>query len=131
MSAPDPLAVMRSRAYLGALALAVVLGVPIAAAAFGFLKLIALVQGWVFSDLPHSLGYGEAPVWWPLLPLAAAGLLVGLTVRYLPGHGGGKPTGGVGGGRIAPRPGPPRLRPAGLPPPRPGAPRGPGVPPIP
>ena len=102
MSAPaDPLAVMRSRAYLGALALAVVLGVPIAASAFGFLKLTSLVQRWVFTDLPHALGLGEAPVWWPLLPLAVAGLLVGLTVRYLPGHGGEEPTKGFSGGRIA------------------------------
>src|SRR4051812_12233689 len=103
MSAPDPLAVMRSRAYLGALALAVVLGVPIAAAAFGFLKLTSLTQRWAFTDLPQALGHSTAPVWWPLLPLAAAGLLVGLAVRYLPGHGGESPTEGVSGGRLVPR----------------------------
>src|SRR3954454_1877386 len=86
---PNPLTVMRSKQYLRVLALAVILGVPIAAVAFGFLKLTALIQHWAFIDLPHALGHSTAPAWWPLLPLAAAGLLVGLAVRYLPGHGGG------------------------------------------
>src|SRR3954451_12371668 len=102
MSAPpNPLAVMRSRSYLGVLVLAVVLGAPISAATFGFLKLTSLMQRWVFTDLPKALGHSAAPVWWPLLPLAVAGLLVGLTVRYLPGHGGEEPTEGFSGGRIA------------------------------
>src|SRR3954453_21536336 len=101
MSAPpNPLAVMRSRSYLGVLVLAVVLGAPISAAAFGFLKLTTLLQQWTFTDLPHALGYGTAPAWWPLLPLAVAGLLVGLTVRYLPGSGGEEPTQGFSGGRL-------------------------------
>jgi len=98
---PNPLAVLRSRAYLRLLVLAVVLGVPIAGAAFGFLKLTSLVQQWTFTDLPRAFGYTTAPVWWPLVPLAAAGLLVGLTVRYLPGHGGEQPTAGFA-ARIAP-----------------------------
>jgi H+/Cl- antiporter ClcA len=103
MTAPaNPLAVMRSTAYLRVLALAVALGAPIAAAAFGFLKLTSLVQRWTFTDLPHALGYGQAPAWWPLLPLAVAGLLVGLTVRYLPGSGGEGPTEGFSGGRLVP-----------------------------
>jgi H+/Cl- antiporter ClcA len=99
---PNPLTVMRSKQYLRVLALAVILGVPIAAVAFGFLKLTALVQHWTFTDLPHALGYSTAPAWWPLLPLAAAGLLVGLAVRYLPGHGGESPTEGFSGGRLVP-----------------------------
>jgi H+/Cl- antiporter ClcA len=93
-SAPQPLAVMRSRAYLLLLVLAVVLGVPIAAAAFGFLKLTDLLQHWAFTDLPRALGFASVPIWWPLGPLAVAGLLVGLAVRYLPGRGGESPAGG-------------------------------------
>jgi H+/Cl- antiporter ClcA len=85
---------MRSRAYLRLLVLAVVVGVPIAAAAFGFLKLTELLQQWAFTDLPTALGFASAPTWWPLGPLAVAGLLVGLAVRYLPGRGGESPAEG-------------------------------------
>jgi H+/Cl- antiporter ClcA len=94
---PDGLAVMRSKAYLGVLALAVVLGVPIAVLAYGFLKLTTLVQQWAFTDLPRALGLHEAPPWWPLIPLAAAGLLTGLSIRLLPGHGGESPAAGFSG----------------------------------
>ena len=100
---PDGLAVMRSKAYLGVLVLAVVLGVPIAALAYGFLKLTALVQQWAFTDLPRALGQSEAPSWWPLLPLAASGLLTGLSIRLLPGHGGESPAAGFSGPGITPR----------------------------
>jgi H+/Cl- antiporter ClcA len=94
---------MRSKAYLGVLVLAVVLGVPIAVLAYGFLKLTALVQHWAFTDLPHALGHAEAPAWWPLLPLVAAGLLTGLSIRLLPGHGGESPVAGFSGGAVTAR----------------------------
>jgi H+/Cl- antiporter ClcA len=100
---PQPLAVMRSRAYLRLLVLAAVLGVPIAAAAFVFLKVTDLLHQWTFSELPSALGFTSAPIWWPLAPLAVAGLVVGLTVRYLPGRGGESPAGGFAtGGPPAP-----------------------------
>ena len=100
---PDGLAVMRSRAYLGVLVLAVVLGVPIAVFAYGFLKLTSLMQSWAFTDLPRALGFAETPPWWPLLPLALSGLLVGLSIRLLPGHGGESPVAGFGGAGITTR----------------------------
>ena len=93
-AAPDPLAVMRTPAYLRLLVLAVLLGVPISALAYGFLALTDWVQRLVFTDLPHALGFSSEPAWWPLAPLALAGLLVGLTVRYLPGRGGESPADG-------------------------------------
>src|SRR4051794_9115201 len=99
--APDPLATMRSRAYLGVLVLAAVLGVPIAAGAFGFLKLTALVQHWAFTSVPAAVGFDHEPVWWPLLPLLVSGLLVGATIRYLPGRGGESPADGFHAGGIA------------------------------
>src|SRR3954454_2561939 len=94
---PNGLAVMRTRAYLVVLVLAVVLGVPVAVLAYGFLKLTSLVQHWTFTDLPKTLGHTTAPLWWPLLPLAAAGILTALSIRLLPGHGGESPAAGFSG----------------------------------
>jgi chloride channel protein, CIC family len=90
----DPLALLRSRSYVALLALAAIIGAPISAAAYGFLKLVDVLQKWVFTDLPKELGWGSAPLWWPLLPLAVAGILAGLTIRYLPGKGGHSPADG-------------------------------------
>jgi len=90
----DPLALLRTRGYLALLVLAAILGVPIAAAAFGFLKLVDVIQKAVFTQLPSGLGFDGEPLWWPLLPLALAGVLVALTIRYLPGKGGHSPADG-------------------------------------
>ena len=91
----DPMAVLRSRGYVALLVLAAVIGVPISAAAYGFLALLTSLQEWVFTDLPEALGFERAPLWWPLPPLALAGLLVGLTIRSLPGRGGHSPADGL------------------------------------
>jgi len=98
--AVEPLAILRSPSYLGLLILAAVIGVPIAAVAYGFLALVGYLQHWVFTDLPRALGFPTEPRWWPLPLLALAGLLVGLTIRYLPGRGGHSPADGfrAGGG---------------------------------
>jgi chloride channel protein, CIC family len=91
----DPLALLRTRSYMALLVLAAILGVPIAAIAYFFLKLVGVIQNAVFTTLPSGLGFGSEPLWWPLLPLAVAGLLVGLTIRYLPGKGGHSPADGL------------------------------------
>jgi H+/Cl- antiporter ClcA len=93
-SPADPLAPMRTKQYLGLLALAAILGAPISAIAYWFLKLVTLLQGWVFTSLPHGLGFHAEPSWWPLLPLVVAGAIVGPVVRYLPGRGGHSPADG-------------------------------------
>jgi H+/Cl- antiporter ClcA len=90
----DPLAPLRQRAYLSLLVFAAVLGIPIAAFAYGFLNLTGNLQRWTYTDLPHGLGFDTVPTWWPLPVLLVAGLVVGLTVRYLPGHGGASPAEG-------------------------------------
>jgi hypothetical protein len=51
----DVVATIRSKAYLGALLLAAVLGVPISAAAYGFLALVTEIQEFVFHDLPSDV----------------------------------------------------------------------------
>lgn len=76
MNAPsNPLELFRTRSYLVLLALATVVRVPISAAAFGFLALVAQLQQWIFTDLPKALGLGPEPLWWPLPLLAVAGVL--------------------------------------------------------
>ena len=87
----DPLALLRSNSYLALLILAALVGVPVSAAAYFFLALVSQLQSWVFTDLPQDLGFDAEPLWWPIPPLLLAGVLVGLTIRYLPGKGGHSP----------------------------------------
>src|SRR5260370_8179754 len=84
---PDPQAILRSRSYLALLALAAIIGVPVSAAAYGFLALVTNMQRWIFTDLPGGLGFRGEPLWWPVPPLVLAGLLVALPIRYLPRPG--------------------------------------------
>src|SRR4051794_183184 len=91
---PDPAGQLRAPAYLRLLVLAALIGVPISAAAYFFLQLVAALQRWVFADLPRALGFAATPLWWPLPVLGIAGVLVGLTIRHLPGGGGHSPADG-------------------------------------
>ncbi|MEU9058385.1 chloride channel protein [Streptomyces sp. NPDC048430] len=91
---PDPLTVVRTRGYAVLLVMVAILGVPISAAAFGFLALVHEIQSLTYEDLPHALGFGSTPSWWPVPLLAVAGLLTGLAIRHLPGTGGHKPAEG-------------------------------------
>jgi H+/Cl- antiporter ClcA len=100
----DPLALLRSRSYVALLVLAAIIGVPISAAAYFFLALVSKLQVWVFADLPKAAGFHSEPLWWPLLPLLLAGVLVGLTLRYLPGKGGHSPADGFKMGEGPPSP---------------------------
>ena len=90
-AALDPAVVIRSRPYLSALVLAAILGIPISAIAYGFLALIEKAQNYLFVDLPGDVFTGSVPSWWPIPFVALSGLLVGLTIRYLPGNGGHSP----------------------------------------
>jgi chloride channel protein, CIC family len=90
------MAMLRSRAYVGLLVVAAVLGVPISAAAYGFLALVSYLQKELFTHLPHGLGFATVPAWWPLPMLVIGGVLTALAIRYLPGNGGVSPAGGFG-----------------------------------
>ena len=57
----DPLALVRSRRYLGLLVLAAILGVPISAAAYWFLWALNHGRHWLFETLPAALGWTTAP----------------------------------------------------------------------
>jgi H+/Cl- antiporter ClcA len=97
---PDPVALLRSKSYMALLILAAIVGVPVSAAAYFFLALVSKLQSWIFTDLPKDLGFHSEPLWWPILPLVLAGVLVALTIRFLPGTGGHSPADGfkMGGG---------------------------------
>jgi H+/Cl- antiporter ClcA len=104
-SVVDPVAVLRSKSYIAALVLAAIVGLPISAIAYGFLALVAVIQRFVFSDLPNGIFGSPAPAWWPLPWLVLSGLLTALAIRYLPGKGGHSPAFGfqTGGGPPLPR----------------------------
>ncbi len=93
-AAPDPQALLRSSSYLKLLVLAALLGVPVSALAYLFLVIVDKLQTAVFTDLPKTLGFDSAPVWWPLPLLAIGGVLCGLAIKYLPGTGGHSPADG-------------------------------------
>jgi H+/Cl- antiporter ClcA len=85
---------LRSRAYIRLLIVAAILGVPISAAAYGFLALVSYLQKELFTHLPHGLGFSTAPAWWPLPMLLIGAVLAALAIRYLPGNGGPSPAAG-------------------------------------
>ncbi|HXW81887.1 MAG TPA: chloride channel protein, partial [Acidimicrobiales bacterium] len=95
-SATDVVALLRSRNYLVLLVIVGILGVIISAAAYWFLVLVGDLQKWIFNPayLPKALGFHSEPIWWPFPAVALAGVLVGLTIQYLPGRGGHSPADG-------------------------------------
>ncbi|WEO76610.1 chloride channel protein [Cryobacterium sp. SO2] len=93
-AATDPLAILRSKGYLRILVLSGVIGVPVSIVAYGFLALVAWLQDYLFTELPGVLGFAEVPIWWPAPLLALSGLLVALSIRYLPGTSGHPPSEG-------------------------------------
>ena len=91
---PDPLAVLRSRGYLRLLLLAGLIGVPVSAVAYGFLALVSWLQDYLYTELPGTLGFATVPIWWPAPLLVLSGILVALSIRYLPGTSGHPPSEG-------------------------------------
>jgi H+/Cl- antiporter ClcA len=91
---PDPVELLRSRSYLVLLVFGAVVGVVVAFVAYFFLKGVSEVQEYIFTTLPREVGFSAEPVWWPLPWPPLAGLLVALTIRYLPGSAGHKPAEG-------------------------------------
>jgi H+/Cl- antiporter ClcA len=82
------------------LVLAAIIGVPVSALAYGFLKLVDELQTAFFTSLPKDLGFDAAPAWWPLPLLAVAGVVVALAISRLPGTGGHSPADGFHAGGV-------------------------------
>jgi len=103
-SPPSPLELVKSKQYVALLVMGALVGIPVAIVAYYYLKLIDKGQNYFFNTLPNELGFHGAPVWWPLPMLALCGLIVGLTLRYLPGTGGHNPAEGFAmGGSFGPK----------------------------
>jgi H+/Cl- antiporter ClcA len=102
-ASPDPQSVLRSRAFLGLLVLAAVIGLVVSLASWGFLELLHQIQVGVYDKLPGEVGYDNgAPVWWPLPFLVLAGLVVAVAIVRLPGEGGHVPANGLNAGVTQP-----------------------------
>lgn len=91
----------RAWTYLRTLALAALLGFPVAVAAVLFQTAIHDVIHFVWDVVPHWLGWNEPVGWYVILVPGIAGVLVALAVR-LPGHGGHTPLEGLGLGEVRP-----------------------------
>ncbi|MGW7449466.1 chloride channel protein [Kitasatospora sp. NPDC054795] len=96
-SGPTLREVLLHKGYLRLLLVSALVGIPVSLAAFGFVSLEHELQQWVWESLPETLGYHQAPWWWPLPALLLAGLLLAPIVTRLPGHGGHVPVDGFGG----------------------------------
>src|SRR5215470_2195425 len=91
----DTQVLMRSRQYRGLLVVSALIGVAVSIASWGFLEGTHWLQQAVYFDLPKTVGFDEAPWWWPLPVLAVAGLVIAFAVVRLPGHGGHEPSEGL------------------------------------
>lgn len=95
-ASPDPTSMLTSKAFVVLLLLAPVVAVVVSLAAWGFLELVHQIQVGVFDDLPGQLGFEDgAPLWWPVLVLGLAGLVVAFAIVRLPGRGGHVPAEGL------------------------------------
>ena len=82
------------RTLAAAFGIALVIGIPAAAAALLFMGLIHKVQQGVFDHLPGALGIDGLPAWWVIAMTTAGGLLALIAYR-LPGGGGHSPLEGI------------------------------------
>lgn len=95
-AAADPASTLRSKSFVAVLALAAIVGVIASLAAWCFLELIFYLQRWVFTDIPHDVGFDHgAPLWWYLPVLAFAGVVTAFAIARLPGNGGHVPAEGL------------------------------------
>ena len=99
LSAEQADATIRSRAYVGLLAVVAVVGVVVSIVAWAFLEAIFQIQQELYVHLPHAVGYQNGPPkWWSLPVLAVGGLIVALAITRFPGDGGHVPAKGLSAG---------------------------------
>jgi len=96
---------VRRKSYVVLLFITAIVGLLVSALAYYFLLFITNIQVWVFTDIPKHFTSHTMTTWWPLIPLVVAGLIVGLTIKCLPGTGGEVPIEGfnTSGGTPSPK----------------------------
>ncbi len=87
----DITSAVRSPGYLKLLVIAALLGLPFGAIALAFVGAIHEGEHLVFTSLPQGLGLSGTPWWFLMLMPLVGGVLTGLFVHTLPGHGGHGP----------------------------------------
>lgn len=70
---------------------AVLVGIGSALTLLGLSRLAGLLEHWIWDDLSAALGVSSDSALWIIGVLTATGLLIGLVVRYSPGHAGPDP----------------------------------------
>jgi H+/Cl- antiporter ClcA len=96
-------AVIRSRSFVVLMLLAAFVGVVVSFAAWLFLEATVQLQQYLWEDLPGDAGWDAGPpLWYLLVILGLAGLLAGLAIGRLPGHGGHVPAHGLAAGGDGP-----------------------------
>src|SRR5262249_1739613 len=99
ISAEQADALIRSRQFVALLVLAAVVGLLVSLAAWCFLEGIFQLQHELFVRLPPDLGYADGPpLWYLLVVLGAAGVIVAFAIARLPGRGGHVPVHGLAAG---------------------------------
>jgi H+/Cl- antiporter ClcA len=86
---------MQPRRLAIVLVLAAAIGLVAALAAWLFLEGAHQLQVGLYDDVPDWLGFDDTPRWWSVPLLAIGGLLAGLAITRLPGHGGHIPANGL------------------------------------
>ncbi|HEY4161230.1 MAG TPA: chloride channel protein [Candidatus Saccharimonadales bacterium] len=100
---PGPDEVLRSRRFVPLLVMCAIVGVPVSVFAYFFLKAVTQIQTWLFTNVPGHFT-GTLHTWWPVIPLAASGLIVGTIAAKAPGGGGEEPIQGFKAGGSVPKP---------------------------
>jgi H+/Cl- antiporter ClcA len=84
-----------ARSYLRLTLLGAAIGIPAALVAAALFAAIRVLQDWLWSELPATLGYAEPP-WFLVLAIPVVGaVLVVIARRALPGDGGHSPLHGL------------------------------------
>nr|WP_313905451.1 chloride channel protein [Streptomyces sp. SLBN-31] len=86
--------------YRRALVFCGLIGIPVALIAFWFLVAVHRLEQLIWTTWPKDLGWKQAPWWWGVPLLTAAGLVVGVVVARLPGRGGHVPAAGLHSGGV-------------------------------